>query len=165
MPTLYFNGSHQTKSLTKRQVNGKYPKILSCNDKWSEHLWTAFLVTRYVYSNLGDRRSNICATPYITINLTPSKINNHALFSYSVCVPFCALLFIVLCFNLSCGNRISFSQFNFIYKFCFLRKKKCICSLNFQGKSPFMKHRNFCIRKVHALTSPTDACNKFSSKQ
>lgn len=26
-----------------------------------------------------------------TINLTPLKINNHALFNYSVCFPFCAL--------------------------------------------------------------------------
>lgn len=27
-----FNGSHQTKLLSKRQINGKYPKIVLCND-------------------------------------------------------------------------------------------------------------------------------------
>lgn len=95
-----------------------------------------------------------------TINLTPSKINNHALFNYSVCSPFCALC---LLFGLQTKpmkhNYFQPVQFYVQILLQFAEKKKqdktkqkYIYSLSFQGTSAFMKHRNFGIRKVHVVT-------------
>lgn len=92
-----------------------------------------------------------------TINLTPLKINNHALFNYSVCFPFCALC---LLFGLQTKpmkqNYFQPVQFYLQILLQFAEKNKTKqkynYSLSFQGTSAFMKHRNFCIRKVHVVT-------------
>ena len=81
-----------------------------------------------------------------TINLTPSKINNHALFNYSVCSPFCALC-LVFGLQTKLWKQNYFQPVQFYLQILLSQK-----SLSFQGTPAFMKHRNFCIRKVHVLT-------------